>query len=110
MKNICAYTVFESKESDQIEYLLKFKLASVKRRIQYSGLTYAILRKIYNRGIEAWEHIRPKGYSRHQYAMVRVNSFINHGVSWKSVDKDLADKVRELSAKQRHDRYFKKYT
>lgn len=99
----------ESKESAQLEYALKTKLKVYKQRHPNSGLTYAILKKLYERGYKSWEKFHPKNVSQHLWGLTRVNSFLTKGLSWKETDKDLAIKVTENSGKQKHKKYFGKF-
>lgn len=48
------------------------------------------LRKVYNRGMAAWRTGHRPGASQHAWGMARVHSFVLHGKTWRTADKDLA--------------------
>jgi hypothetical protein len=50
------------------------------------------LRKVYNRGMAAWRTGHRPGASQHAWGMARVHSFVLHGKTWRTADKDLAQK------------------
>lgn len=110
MKHLKEYQqINEGKESSQLEYSLKTKLKFYKQRHPGTGLTYAILKQLYNRGVKAWSTYHPKGVTPYLWGLTRVNSFLTKGFSWKEADKDLAEKVLENSDKLKHKKYFGKY-
>ena len=76
-----------------------------------SGIPAAALQEVYNRGIGAWktnpESVRLVGsfkkdaaaprsmkLSKEQWAMARVNSFVDRGKTFKTADADIARKYR----------------
>jgi hypothetical protein len=67
---------------------------SLKNKSEETGISYSILKQVFDRGMAAWKSGHRPGVSPHQWAMGRVNSFIVKGPTWKGPDKDLADKVR----------------
>ena len=48
------------------------------------------LRTVYNRGMAAWRTGHRPGASQHAWGMARVHSFVMHGKTWRTADKDLA--------------------
>ena len=50
------------------------------------------LRQVYNRGMAAWRTGHRPGASQHAWGMARVHSFVLHGKTWRTADKDLAEK------------------
>jgi hypothetical protein len=48
------------------------------------------LRTVYNRGMAAWRTGHRPGASQHAWGMARVHSFVTHGKTWRTADKDLA--------------------
>jgi len=112
LNNLNEYSNFLNEamsQTTQLEYALKTKLKVYKQRHPNSGLTYAILKKLYERGVKAWKNYHPKGVTPHLWGLTRVNSFLTKGLSWKESDKDLAEKVVENSGKQKHKQYFGKF-
>lgn len=99
----------ESSQTAQVEYSLKMKLKVYKQRHPGTGLTYAILKNLYNRGYKDWDKFHPKNVTPHLWGLTRVNSFLTKGSSWKELDRDLAEKVLENSKKHTHKKYFGKF-
>jgi hypothetical protein len=55
-----------------------------------SGISIGTLRKVYNRGMAAWNSGHRPGTTPQQWAMARVNSYISHGSgTYGGADKDL---------------------
>jgi hypothetical protein len=52
------------------------------------------LRQVYNRGMAAWRTGHRPGASQHAWGMARVHSFVLHGKTWRTADKDLAEKSK----------------
>lgn len=50
------------------------------------------LRTVYNRGMAAWRTGHRPGASQHAWGMARVHSFALRGKTYRTADKDLADK------------------
>ena len=50
------------------------------------------LRTVYNRGMAAWRTGHRPGASQHAWGMARVHSFVLHGKTYRTADKDLAQK------------------
>ena len=85
-----AIAAFKSKEESMI-----VENEGLKNKAEKSGISYSILKQVYNRGLAAYKTGHRPGTSAPQWAMARVNSFITKGSgTWGKADKDLADKVR----------------
>lgn len=70
-------------------------IAAVKNKAEKTGMSYAILKQVYNRGMAAWKGGHRPGTTPQQWAMARVNSFVTKSSgTWGKADKDLAAKVR----------------
>ena len=54
----------------------KAALLSLRKKSMNSGYSYFILRKIYKRGQEEYQELKPKDTTKSAYAMQRVNRFI----------------------------------
>ncbi|NBR14458.1 MAG: hypothetical protein EBU01_07730 [Crocinitomicaceae bacterium] len=52
-----------------------------------------ILQEVYDRGMAAWRTGHRPGASQHAWGMARVHSFVVHGKTYRTADKDLAQKV-----------------
>jgi hypothetical protein len=77
---------FMSLEESQIEAL--------KNKVEKSGVSYSILKKVYDRGIAAWRGGHRPGTTPQQWALARVNSFLTGGTTQKTTDKDLWAKAK----------------
>lgn len=70
------------------------KIAGLEKKAKKSGISYGILKQVYDRGMAAWKTGHRPGASQQQWAFARVNSFITKGSgTWGKADKDLAAKV-----------------
>ena len=70
-------------------------IAAVKNKAEKTGMSYSILKQVYNRGMAAWKGGHRPGTTPQQWAMARVNSFVTKSSgTWGGADKDLAKKVR----------------
>jgi hypothetical protein len=71
--------------------------------VRLTGIPKSILDKVYYRGIGAYKtnpkSVRPNVKSKEQWAMARVYAFVMKGKTYKTADKDLADKVRKKKIK-----------
>jgi hypothetical protein len=57
-----------------------------------TGVSLSTLRTVYNRGMAAWRTGHRPGASQHAWGMARVHSFVLHGKTYRTADKDLATK------------------
>ena len=79
---------------EEVEYLEETKGLSAKAK--KSGISLSTLRKVYNRGMAAWRTGHRPGTSPQQWAMARVNSYINKGKgTYHGADKDLRESEDE---------------
>jgi hypothetical protein len=69
---------------------------ALKNKAEKSGISYGILKKVFDRGVAAWRTGHRPGTTPTQWGLARVNSFATKGKgTWGKADKDLADKVRK---------------
>ncbi len=69
---------------------------ALKAKSEKSGISYGILKKVFDRGVAAWRTGHRPGTTPTQWGLARVNSFATKGKgTWGKADKDLADKVRK---------------
>ena len=81
------------------EDIINEKIEGLVKKSEKSGISYSILKKVYDRGMAAYKTGHRPGTTAQQWAMARVNSFITKGSgTWGKADKDLADKVRGESS------------
>jgi hypothetical protein len=57
-----------------------------------TGVPVKTLQTVYDRGMAAWRTGHRPGASAQAWGMARVHSFVLHGKTWRTADKDLADK------------------
>lgn len=62
---------------------------ALKNKSEETGISYGILKKVYDRGLAAWKTGHRPGASQHAWAMARVNSFATGGKTRTTADKDL---------------------
>ena len=68
---------------------------SLRDKAAKSGMPYAILKKVFDRGVAAWRTGHRPGTTPVQWGLARVNSFATKSPgTWGKADKDLADKVK----------------
>lgn len=77
------------------ETVIVEKITGLVNKAKKSGISYGILKKVYDRGLAAYKTGHRPGTTAPQWAFARVNSFITKGSgTWGKADKDLANKVR----------------
>lgn len=62
---------------------------SLADKAKKSGISLATLRKVYNRGVAAWNSGHRPGTTPQQWGHARVNSYITKGKTYHTADKDL---------------------
>lgn len=68
----------------------------LKNKAKESGMPLGVLKKVYDRGMGAWNSSHKAGATQQQWAMARVNSFIaKKPGTYGKADADLASKVSE---------------
>jgi hypothetical protein len=69
---------------------------ALKKKAEKSGISYGILKKVFDRGVAAWRTGHRPGTTPTQWGLARVNSFATKGKgTWGKADSDLAAKVRK---------------
>jgi hypothetical protein len=69
-------------------------IKAVKNKAAKSGISYAILKKVYDRGMAAWKGGHRPGATPQQWALARVNSFLTGGKTRRTADADLWKKAK----------------
>ena len=77
------------------EVELDEKVEGLVKKSEESGISYSILKKVYDRGMAAWNTSHRPGVGQHQWAFARVNSFISGGTTRKTTDSDLWKQHKE---------------
>ena len=93
---------------EQYMYLEEKSLEGLKKKAEKSGISYSILKKVYDRGMAAWRTGHRPGTTPQQWAYARVNSFITGGKTRTTADADLWKNVRkeELSIDEKFSLQF----
>ena len=84
-----------SKHTKKYKQMFGEEIEGLKNKAEKSGISYGILKKVYDRGMAAYKTGHRPGTTAQQWAMARVNSFVTKGKgTWGGADKDLAAKAR----------------
>ena len=69
---------------------------ALKNKAKETGMPLGILRKVFQRGVKAWQSGHRPGTNAVQWGLARVNSFVTKGKgTWGKADSDLAAKFRK---------------
>jgi len=93
-----AYTAFKSDKgvkTRKSSYTERFHrkypgVTSLPDIAKATGISKSVLDKVYDRGMAAWRTGHRPGASQQAWGMARVYSFVLHGKTWRTADKDLA--------------------
>lgn len=80
--------------NDIIQNIMEARIAALEKKAKQSGISYGILKQVYDRGMAAWKGGHRPGATSHQWAFARVNSFIVGGKTRRTADKDLWKKAK----------------
>ncbi len=75
--------------------------ASLKKKSKASGIPVGILRKVFSKGMQAWNAGHRPGVAQHQWGMGRVNSFITGEGGSRKADADLWTKAKAAKARKK---------
>ena len=75
-------------------FLTEKQIAGLVKKAKESGVSYGILKKVFDRGMAAWKTGHRPGATPHQWAFARVNSFLTGGKTQKTTDADLWKKAK----------------
>lgn len=75
--------------------------ASLKKKSQASGIPMGILRKVFAKGMQAWNAGHRPGVAQHQWGMGRVNSFITGAGGARKADAALWTKAKAAKARKK---------
>jgi hypothetical protein len=91
--------------SDELESLEESKksgvTASLKKKSKASGIPVGILRKVFSKGMQAWNAGHRPGVAQHQWGMGRVNSFITGAGGARKADADLWARAKAAKARKK---------
>lgn len=69
------------------------KIEGLAKKADETGISYSILKQVFDRGMAAWKTSHRPGTTPHQWAYARVNSFVTGGKTQSTADADLWAKV-----------------
>lgn len=82
------------------DYLLVESISTIKKilkeKSEKSSIPYNILKKVFDRGMAAWNTGHRSGVAQHQWAIGRVNSFITGVGKSRKADADLWKEAKEF--------------
>ncbi len=70
--------------------------SSLAAKASKSGVSLSTLKKVYRRGVAAWNSGHRPGTTPSQWGHARVNSYINKGKTYHTADKDLREEVNNM--------------
>jgi hypothetical protein len=91
-ENFESFSISESKKSGVT--------TSLKKKSKASGIPLGILRKVFSKGMQAWNAGHRPGVAQHQWGMGRVNSFITGEGGARKADADLWTKAKAAKARK----------
>ena len=74
--------------------------SSLSAKAKKSGISVGTLRKVYNRGVAAWNSGHRPGTTPQQWGHARVNSYITKGKTYHTADKDLRENTEQVDEMQ----------
>ena len=89
-------------ESDEVYENKKSGVtASLRKKSKASGIPMGILRKVFAKGMQAWNAGHRPGVAQHQWGMGRVNSFITGAGGARKADANLWAQAKKAKAKKK---------
>lgn len=86
---------------ESVEALFEEPKEGLKKKAEKTGISYGILKKVFDRGVAAWRTGHRPGTTPEQWGYARVNSFATKGPgTWGKADADLAAKVHKESVEE----------
>ena len=75
--------------------------ASLKKKSKASGIPLGILRKVFAKGMQAWNAGHRPGVAQHQWGLGRVNSFITGAGGARKADANLWTKAKAAKSRKK---------
>jgi len=75
-------------------------IKALKNKAEQTGISYTILKKVYDKGMAAWNSGHRPGVSQQQWAMGRVNSFITGKGGSRKADASLWKQAKKSKSKK----------
>jgi len=81
------------------------EIAALRNKADKSGVSYGLLKRVYDRGMAAWKTGHRPGTTPQQWALARTNSYLTKGKTYHTTDKDLREmnQIDEISDKTKAD-------
>ena len=91
--------IADTREKNRLteEYITEAAIAALQKKADKTGISYEIIKKVYDRGMAAWKTGHRPGTTPQQWAFARVNSFLTGGTTQKTTDSDLWAKAKGKS-------------
>jgi dephospho-CoA kinase/nicotinic acid mononucleotide adenylyltransferase len=83
----------KKKTNEEVELEEGAADTSLAGKAKKSGISVGTLRKVYKRGVAAWNSGHRPGTTPQQWGHARVNSYITHGKTYHTADKDLHEEL-----------------
>lgn len=74
---------------------------TLRKKSKASGIPVGILRKVFSKGMQAWNAGHISGVAQHQWAFGRVNSFITGSGGARKADADLWKRAKVAKNKKK---------
>lgn len=76
--------------AESVEFIFESNpKAAIKKKAEKTGISYDILKKVFDRGVAAWRTGHRPGTTPTQWGLARINSFATGGKTRTTADKDL---------------------
>ena len=96
-KNSMAKKWIAKQLGEETEDMIAENKKGLQNKADKTGISYSILKKVFDRGVAAWRTGHRPGTTPSQWGFARVNSFATKSKgTWGGADKDLAAKVETL--------------
>ena len=86
---------------------------AIRNKAEKSGISYSILKQVFNRGVAAWKSGHRPGTTPAQWGLARVNSFITGGKTRTTADADIwkkhSQQKESLEESYDGDSFFEEY-
>ena len=88
-KNNIARSWIKKQLGEETEILISENKKGIQNKAKATGISYSILKKVFDRGVAAWKTGHRPGTTPSQWGFARINSFATGGKTRTTADKDL---------------------
>ena len=89
---------------DKVDFMVESTERGLKNKSKETGVSYGILKKVFDRGLAAYKTGHRPGTTSVQWAYARVNSFVSGGTTQKTTDADLWKQHKGVSESKKTDK------